>query len=188
VLAAFALTTGITWWTTRVGPRDYLDPVFAALGAVVALFVLWRWCAKVEGSMWWLFAVVAVLLVGIALTPRSWILELRIRRAEPQLTAIAQRALNDPPGCRVPVGDDSSVAPIGHVHQICWLLSDYGRQVEIDGGSDPARELIYVAESPTGSPLAGDQCINHIYGPWWEVTGRATQGGCDSGFEFIPGG
>jgi hypothetical protein len=190
LFAAFALAACVTSWTTRVGPRDYADPIVAAVGAVVAVFVLWRWCFKVEGSKWWLLVVAAVLILGVALIPRSWILDWRLHWAEPQLTAIAQRQLNDAPGCHAPVGGASSIAPIGRVEQICRELSDYSRQVEIYGRSDPARELIYVADSsfPGGRPGVGDKCINHIDGPWWEVTDRQDARGCPSGFEFIGGG
>jgi hypothetical protein len=53
-------------------------------------------------------------------------------------------------------------------------------------GGTPSHGLLYIPEG--GPSLAADMCVNHVYGPWWEVADHDGTGDCPYGFRGVPGG
>jgi len=152
--------------------------------AVTAMVLLWRRTTEMAAPLAWLAVAVGLLVIVMVLGRPSWMVAQRVRRAEPQLTATMTRLLEQSsPACYRPTGSDAEIEPVGHVDEICVNASDRIGYVTVESGT-PAHGLLY--NTKPGRPPVMDKCLNHLFGPWWEISTSAPT--CPQGFHAVGGG
>ena len=180
------------------GVRRYWPSVTTALIVVGVLVLVWRF---VTGSYFaGIVAVSASVLVGVVLAVAvipDWSIEHGIRAAEPGLTHTMQQLMATSDGCGPPPRGATHIEPVGDVDEVCVLRGtdvSFDPAVIFTAGPSSSPGLLYWApeETPLNRPPGPDECVRHVFGPWWEIVhwdsdAEAPTPRCPIGFEAAGG-
>jgi hypothetical protein len=188
VCGAAIVIAGVAMWVgNRVpGERRFTAPGLAiVLAAGAVIVILRRLGCTAQHIVVGVLTCLAGALATAFIVP-GWSVAQAVRDKEPALKATLNRLAAGHDGCFRPEGSDAQMAPVGHVDEIC-VRSDGGHFFATITAGRAASGLLYDSRQPTQAPVMS-QCVHHLYGPWWEVSGFGTNLDCPVGFDGIGGG
>jgi hypothetical protein len=190
-LVALAL---IGAWRLTGLQRGYSATIFAvgvAIFAAIILLLIGQWLVPDRNLAPWfceLFGVGGCLLVVFAAWNGS-LLQLKMKTSEPSWTKSVNQALGSQHGGCVDATTTAVMPGIGLIDLRCVTLAGRHNHIQVSLLHQGTRGSSGVLYMPSSLDLREqrDQCLLHLDGPWWQIS-SLSEGGCPSGFQFIPGG